>query len=140
MPDKDIVNEKINNIQRCLRRIAEVTKGDKDTLDNYDIQDIFILNLQRAVQACIDLAVHIISDEGWGVARMVRENFQILEEHGIIESTMADKLKRMVGFRNLAIHDYTQLNIEILKNILEHTLTDIEDFYTVILKYYHLNQ
>lgn len=132
MPDKDIINEKINSIQRCLRRIAEVTKGDKDTLDNYDIQDIFILNLQRAVQAAIDIAVHIVSYEGWGVARMVRENFHILEEHGIIESTMADKLKRMVGFRNIAIHDYTQLDIEILKNILIHTLTDIEEFWLYV--------
>jgi len=140
LPDKDIINEKINNIQRCLRRISDVTKGDKDSLDNFDVQDIFILNLQRAIQAAIDLAVHIVSDEGWGVARMVRENFNILKEHGIIESSMAEKLKRMVGFRNLAIHDYTQIDIEILKNILKHTLGDIEEFYTGILENYHLDQ
>jgi uncharacterized protein YutE (UPF0331/DUF86 family) len=64
MPDKDIILEKITNIKRCLNRIKDVTKLKPESIEDYNTQDIFILNLQRAVQAAVDIAVHIVSSEG----------------------------------------------------------------------------
>ena len=136
MPDKDIIIEKTTNIQRCLKRIKDVTKLEPGSLANYDVQDIFVLNLQRAVQATIDIAVHIVSEEGWGVVKTLKENFTVLEQNNVIDSELADTLKKMVGFRNMAVHDYGRLDVEILKNILQHSLQDIEIFYTLILKKY----
>ena len=136
MPDKDILIEKITHIQRCLKRIKEATALNPSSLDDYDPQDIFILNLQRAVQAAIDMAVHIVHEQGWGVAKALKENFSILHENNVIDKDLAGKLKNMVGFRNLAVHDYSELNINILKNILTHSLKDMETFYTIISEKY----
>jgi len=136
LPEKDILIEKISHIQRCLQRIKDTTGLDPARLDDFDRQDIFVLNLQRAVQATIDIAVHIVSDKGWGVAKALKENFSILEENKVISKDLADKLKNMVGFRNLAVHDYSELNIDILKNIMTHSLKDLETFYSVVTEKY----
>jgi hypothetical protein len=61
MPDKDVVLAKVATVQRCLKRIKETSGLDPISLDNLDKQDIFVLNLQRAVQASIDLATHIVA-------------------------------------------------------------------------------
>ena len=136
MPDKDILVEKITQIQRCFKRIKDSSGLNPASLDDFDRQDIFVLNLQRAVQAAIDIAVHIVNDKGWGVAKALKENFTILEENKVISKELAVKLKKMVGFRNLAVHDYSELNVDILKNILTNSLVDLEKFYTIISEKY----
>ena len=138
MPDKDIVLAKSNAIQRCLKRIKDVTKLNPGTLDELNTQDIFILNLQRAVQSAIDLATHIIASEGLGVSDTIKGNFELLEKAGIIGKRLSEKMQSMVGFRNIAIHDYQSINVEILKTILVKHLKDLEDFYTRILVYFKL--
>ncbi len=138
MPDKDIVLAKVGNIQRCLRRINDVTGGDPDRLEEIDTQDIFVLNLQRAIEATIDIAAHIIASEGLGLASTIKENFKILHEAGIIDHGLMKKMQAMVGFRNIAVHDYTSIDLEILKSILKNNLKDLEEFYTFILKRYKI--
>jgi len=138
MVDQDIVFAKTDSIQRCLGRIKKVTRLDPETLSDIDVQDIVVLNLQRAIQASIDLAAHIVADESWGIPRELRENFDILNSHGIISDGHATRLRKMVGFRNIAVHEYEVINVEILKSILQHHLKDIEEFYTVVLKYFNL--
>lgn len=117
MPDKDIVLAKANSIQRCLKRIKVVTKLNPVTLDDLDTQDIFILNLQRAVQSAIDLATHIIASEGLGISDTIKGNFELLEKAGVIGKGLSKKMQSMVGFRNIAVHDYQNINVEILKTI-----------------------
>jgi len=133
MPDRDIVIAKADAIQRCLKRIKDVTRLKPDSLDDLNNQDIFILNLQRAVQSAIDLATHIIASDGLGVSDTVKGNFMLLEKAGIIGSRLSKKMQAMAGFRNIAIHDYQTIKIEILKSILVKNLKDLEDFYTKIL-------
>ncbi len=138
MPDPDVILAKVGNIQRCLRRIHETTLDDPESLEEFDKQDIFVLNLQRAIEATIDIASHIIASEGLGLATTIKENFKILRDAGIIDDSMMKKMQSMVGFRNIAVHDYTSLDIEILKSILKNNLKDIEDFYTAILKKFNI--
>lgn len=138
MVDKDVALAKVNSIQRCLKRIEQVTSLDPETLDDLDTQEIFILNLQRAVQSSIDLAAHVIADEGLGLPSELREHFDLLEHAGVINAEQLKKLRKMVGFRNIAVHEYQSMNTEILKSILEHNLKDIEDFYVTILRRYSL--
>ncbi len=140
MPDKNIVLGKVGNIQRCLRRIQEVTGLDPQTLDGFNVQDIFVLNLQRAVQSTIDLAAHIISSEGLGLPNNMKEHFLILQRAGITSESLTSKMISMVGFRNIAIHDYQSIDTEILKSILKTNLPDLEEFYTNILKHYGFAQ
>ena len=137
MPDKDVVFAKAASIQKCLRRIKEVTGLKPDSLDEMNKQDIFVLNLQRAVQAAIDLASHIIASEGLGVPDTIKDNFARLEQAGIVSKDLSKKMQSMVGFRNIAIHDYQAINVEILKTILVKHLKDLEDFYAVILVHFN---
>jgi uncharacterized protein YutE (UPF0331/DUF86 family) len=136
MPDKEIVLGKVGNIQRCLQRIREVTGLDPEQLDDPDVQDIFVLNLQRAIQATIDLAAHVIATEGLGLPTTLKEHFQILQRAGVIPEFLANKMTSMVGFRNIAIHNYESIDPEVLKAILKRHLPDLEEFYTAILKHY----
>ena len=133
MPDKDVVLAKVATIQRCLKRIKETTGLDPKSLDDIDKQDIFILNLQRAVQAAVDLATHIVASEGLGLSDTIKDNFKLLRRAGIISEQLALRMQSMVGFRNIAIHDYQAIDKGILKSILANNLKDVEDFYTVVL-------
>jgi len=136
MPDKDIILAKTAIVQRCLRRIKEVTGLDPNSLENIDKEDIFILNLQRGVQATIDLATHVVASEGLGLPETIKDNFDLLKNAGIITSNIDAKMKAMTGFRNIAIHNYQQINRNILKSILQNNLQDLEEFYTAVLKHF----
>ena len=136
MLDKDIVMAKVAVIQRCLKRIKETTNLDPESLDDIDKQDIFALNLQRAVQAIIDLATHIVASEGLGLPDTIKDNFRLLLEGKIIHKKLARKMEGMVGFRNIAVHNYQSLNGEVLKSILSTHLADLEEFYATVLRYF----
>jgi uncharacterized protein YutE (UPF0331/DUF86 family) len=76
MVDRDVVYAKIGIIQRCLKCIAQTTALDPAALDDFDRQDIFVLNLQRAVQAAIALAAHVTASEVLGMPQELRDNFR----------------------------------------------------------------
>ena len=140
MPDKDIVLAKVAAIQKCLRRIKHVTDLDPDRLDELDIQDIFVLNLQRAIQSAIDLATHIVASESLGLPDTIGGNFVLLERAKIITKPLSKKMQSMVGFRNIAIHDYQALDPDILRAILSKNLQDLEHFYTTILNSFSITK
>ena len=136
MPDRDVMLAKVAAIQRCLKRIKETTRLDPNSIDDIDKQDIFILNLQRAVQAAIDLATHIVASEGLGLSDTIKDNFKFLKNAGIINEALTLRMESMVGFRNIAIHDYQTIDRDILKSILSNNLKDLEDFYTTVLLHF----
>jgi len=98
---------------------------------------LYELNLQRAAQACIDMANVILSKEGLGLPNSYKQSFVILNRHGIISSDLTKKMTSMVGFRNISVHDYEQIKPEIVESIVTHNLKDLEEFYTIIFK--HVN-
>ena len=135
MVDKDIILAKIAIIQRCLRRIKQTTSLDPNSLDNYDKQDIFVLNLQRAIQATIDIATHLTASGGWGLPETLKENFSLLCENKVIAKELSEKMKKMVGFHNIAVHNYRSIDIEVFKSILTTHLQDIEKYTEAIQNY-----
>jgi len=136
MPDRDMILAKVASIQRSLGRIRTVTSLDPESLENVDTKDIFLLNLQRGIQAALDLAAHVVASEGLGLPERARESFSLLKNAGIIDGETASKMEKMTGFRNIAVHDYQSLDPEILKSILVHRLKDLEDFYSAILLHF----
>ena len=138
MPDRDVVLAKIAIIQRCLKRIKSTTSLNPNNLDDIDKQDIFILNLQRGIEAAIGLATHVIASEGFGLSDTVKGNFKLLKEAGIIDNNLTSRMESMVGFRNIAVHDYKTIDIAILRSIMTSHLKDLEDFYTSILTHFNL--
>lgn len=128
MPD-DIVLNKAALIERCLARVREEYAGDdRNLFGNFTKQDSIILNLQRACEAAIDLAMHVVNARRLGVPQESREAFDLLREASLLDAALADRMKRMVGFRNVAVHDYTRLNLETVKAIVTKHLDDFVAF------------
>lgn len=129
----DIILNKTATIERCVHRIEEVYDNNPKNLTDFTKQDSIILNIQRACEASIDLAMHIVSERKIGIPKASREAFKLLEEAHIISSDLAKTLMNMVGFRNIAVHDYQALELGILQSILEKHVKDFNDFTKVIL-------
>lgn len=124
----DVLLAKLASIQRCLHRIRSVTRGDARRVHEIDTQDIVVLNLQRAIQAALDLAAHTIAAHGWGLPDSLKKHFTILEREGVISADLARRLEAMAGFRNIAVHEYEVLDPTILERIVAERLVDLEEF------------
>lgn len=125
----DVVLQKVESIERCVKRVKEeYQKSDSDFEKDYTRQDAAILNMQRACEQSIDLANYVIKKEKLGMPTYSRESFEILERKGIISEELAISLSNMVGFRNLAVHEYASLDITLIKKIIEDHLEDFLDF------------
>ena len=132
----DVLINKAAIIERCLKRIGEEYRGHEDELEtNFTRQDSIILNLQRACEAAIDAAMHIVRSEKLGVPQQSRDAFEMLFEAGIIGKDLKQHMQAMVGFRNVAVHDYRTLNLAIVRSIVKNRLGDFRSFVSVLLKF-----
>ncbi|GIW34673.1 DUF86 domain-containing protein [Meiothermus sp.] len=95
---------------------------------NFTRQDAIILNLLRACEASIDLAMYMVRLHHLGLPQSSRDAFRLLQEAGFISADLARRMQRMVGFCNVAVHDYQALSLPILKTILEERLGDFLEF------------
>lgn len=117
-PD-DVIHNKCAIIERSLRRMKEEFDSDP-SLTNCTHVDAMILNIERAFQAAIDLAMHLVSLNHSGIPQNSADAFILLEKSGLISKTVAQKMVAMTGFRNVAIHEYQELEIGVLRNIAEN--------------------
>jgi len=133
----DVVLNKIQTIERCLKRIREEYVGHENSFEeNHTKQDSVILNLERASQATIDIATHIIKTRNLGLPNTSRELFTMLLDDGVISKNSCKEMQGMVGFRNIAVHDYQNLNIEIVVAIVQKHLGDFEGYIKEIFEGY----
>lgn len=126
MPD-DVVLNKAATVERGLARVRAHAAADPP-LGDLDRQDSVVLNLQRAAQACIDIAMHLVRREHLGLPQQSRDAFALLAEGADLDPALAEAMQRMVGFRNVAIHDYQNLDLAIVRAIVAHRLGDLEAF------------
>lgn len=126
----DIDLNKAAIIRRCLQRISEEYRDDPDRLDNFTIQDSIVLNILRACEAAIDLAMHRVAQGRLGIPQSSRDAFELLAQNAIINQACATAMKHMVGFRNIAVHNYQNLQTPVLHAILTKHLADFEKFLT----------
>lgn len=132
--ENDVIINKVTTIEKCLKRLNQTYKGESTDLEDFDIQDILILNLQRACQASIDLAMHICVKEKLGFPQSGIDAFDFLHTGKILNHDILEKMKELIEFRNTAVHDYQSLNLNILRSILDKHLSDFTDFTALILK------
>ncbi|MCM3639455.1 DUF86 domain-containing protein [Sporosarcina luteola] len=130
----DVIINKTTMIERCLKRIHEVYEGNPENLRDFTKQDSIVLNIQRACEASIDLAMHVVSERKLGVPKTSREAFKLLHEAGLIEASLAKTLMNMVGFRNIVVHDYQALELDILESILNKHIDDFKQFTKALLQ------
>src|SRR5699024_7756550 len=106
----------------------DVYEGNPENLTDFTKQDSIVLNIQRACEASIDLAMHVVSERKLGVPKTSREAFKLLQEADMIGADLAKILMNMVGFRNIAVHDYQPLDLGILASILNEHINDFKQF------------
>lgn len=124
--DEDVVLAKVSNVRKTVAAIRLVNGPEHGAVSDWIRLDTTVLNLQRAVEALLDLANHLISANGWELPRDGRHAFGVLSEHGVITAPELALARAMVGFRYVAVHDYAALDPEIVRGIVRDRLGDLE--------------
>lgn len=130
----DVLINKASSIERCVARARE--EYDKDPASfatDFTRQDAAILNIQRACEAALDMGQHLIRRERLGVPQGARDVFELLSRGGWVQSSLLTNLKNMVGFRNIAVHEYQTLQLPITVAIITQHLGDFLAFSAFIL-------
>jgi uncharacterized protein YutE (UPF0331/DUF86 family) len=131
----DVILNKASSIERCLHRIEEEYAGnDQNLVENQTKQDAIILNLQRACETAIDLAMYVVSQGKLGVPQDSCEAFALLHTAGILPANLATRMQRMVGFRNAVVHGYARLNLDVVRTIITKQLDDFRTYTATIVK------
>ena len=125
----DVLINKAATIERCvIRAREEYDRGPATFATDFTRQDAAILNIQRACEAALDMGQHLIRREKLGVPQSARDVFELLARGGWIDVALAEGLKRMVGFRNIAVHDYQVLQLPITVAIIQKHLDEFLQF------------
>lgn len=125
----EVLLGKVAIIERCLKRIAEEYIGHEAELEtNFTRQDALVLNLQRACEASIDAAMHLVRIHRLGIPTESRQAFELLMKTGQLDAELGRRLIAMVGFRNIAVHAYQDIDIAILRHILVEGVGDLATF------------
>lgn len=132
--DKDLVLNKLESLRRCLQRVQDKTPASLDLLMNdYDLQDIIVLNLERAIQSCVDIGLHIISDLDVPIPQTMSQTFEAMRQAGCLDAVTAERMSKAVGFRNTAVHAYQKMDWSIVYSIITTRLDDFRDFSRQVL-------
>lgn len=131
----DVLLNKAATIERCVARADEEYRKDPATFAaDFTRQDAAILNIQRACEACLDMGHAIIRRERLGIPQSARDVFALLARAGWIDASLAEVLQRMVGYRNIAVHDYQTLQLPITIAVIERHLGDFLAFSRAVLR------
>lgn len=130
----DVLINKAATIERCVARAREEYARDPTAFaTDLTRQDAAILNIQRACEAALDMGQHLIRREKLGVPQSARDVFALLVQGGWLDAMLADSLKRMVGFRNIAVHDYQALQLPITVSIITRHLDEFLHYSQAVL-------
>ena len=122
-------------IERCLKRIDEEYRGHEDELfTNFTRQDSILLNLQRTCEASIDAGMHLVRLRRLGIPTESRQVFTQLAQSSVIDPKLGQHLAGMVGFRNIAVHNYRELDLDVVRSILSNRLHDLQTFAECLVK------
>ena len=132
----DVLINKAATIERCVQRAREEYFSEPATFaTNFTRQDAAILNIQRACEATLDMGQHLIRRDRLGVPQSARDVFALLARAGRIEPALAEGLRRMVGFRNIAVHYYQSLQLPITVAIIEKHLDEFLQYSKTLLQH-----
>lgn len=132
----DVVINKIQSIQRCVRRARAEYTADPDSFDtNFTRQDAAVLNILRACEQAIDLANHVIKTHKLGIPTSSGESFDLLAAGKVIAPELNVRLQKMVGFRNAVVHHYQRMDLEIVRSVISVSLNDLVEFGDQVLTY-----
>ena len=128
--DNPIIEQKVESLRRCITRVeSRLPKSLEALKTDLDAQDIVALNLTRAVQLCVDMAAHWLSDQTEvNAPRTMGQTFDALADAGKIDQALASRMKKSVGFRNIMVHSYDDVDWAIVFSIARDHLDDFRVF------------
>jgi uncharacterized protein YutE (UPF0331/DUF86 family) len=135
MIEKNLIVAKAGKVDGHLRRIkVKRSVPLEEFLGDLDRQESILFNLQMAIQKCIDIAAHVISDEELGVAGSTNEMFYMLQENGYLNPELTEKMVAAVGFRNLVVHEYGKIDLAKIYQIANKGIDDLEEYLRTVMK------
>jgi len=137
--DRDVILVKIESLERCLDRVQSKVPATAAALsEDLDSQDIIVLNLERAVQICVDISAHIIAELKVPVPMTMAESFERLARAGVIDEKLMERMQKSVGFRNIAVHEYESINWNIVYSIITKHMNDFRDYAAAVVDWMEL--
>lgn len=123
----DVILNKKESIERCLRQIRRYYRlpSDVEFAEDHLKQDAIAINMQRACEQSIDVANHLVKTLKLGLPKDSRDSFQLLADHKIVPRELAANLIKMIGFRNILVHEYQQLDLDLMVDVIENHLDDL---------------
>ncbi len=128
MENNLVILNKYETIEKCINRINEEYEGSPSNLEDYRRNDAIVLNLQRSCQAVMDIATYMVSTKALGIPHSNSDAFEILYQNHLISEQVLKNMKGMIGFRNIAVHAYREIDEEILQDVIENHLGDLLEF------------
>ena len=133
--DREVIEQKIESLRRCVERVRQKCPTTADALaDDPDAQDILSLNLTRAVQLCVDIGAHLIAARDNLAPNTMGQTFDVLAELKVISPELAQRMKKAVGFRNIAIHNYEDVDWQIVHAIATRHINEFGEFAKAVIE------
>ena len=127
--DRQIILNKLASLKRCIERVeAKVPESSKTLQSDVDLQDIVSLNLQRAVQVCVDISAHINAGLDTRPPASMTDSFDNLNKENIISDEVCIRMKKSIGYRNIAVHEYSTIDWDIVFSVATLNLNDFRKF------------
>lgn len=123
----DIVLNKKESIERCIRQIHNYYQlpTEQQFEEDFLRQDAIAINMQRACEQSIDLANYTIKVQKLGLPKESKDSFRLLADKRIIPKDLSERLCKMIGFRNILVHEYQDLDLELMVDVIENHLDDL---------------
>lgn len=133
--DREVIEQKIESLRRCVERVHKKCPPTAEALaKDPDAQDILTLNLTRAVQLCVDIGAHLIAGEHNPAPDTMAQTFDVLADTGTISHELAARMKKAVGFRNIAVHNYEAIDWQITHAIATRRMGDFSAFAKAVIE------
>jgi len=127
--DEDVILKKLESLSRCIERIDSKNPHSLDVLEeDMDLQDVIVLNLERAVQMCVDIGMHVLSSRKLILPDTMADTFTVLQKEGMISEPTSERMIKAVGFRNTVVHAYQSIDWMIVDKIINAHLGDFRQF------------
>lgn len=136
MTDTTLVLQKLailrDHVGRVRRRRPETVESLRRDVD---LQDAVAMSLLVAIQEAIDIAFHVVADEGWGVPASYAESFELLARHDVIDDGLAPQLIAASGLRNRRAHGYASVDVERVWAEIPAGMAALEQYVTAIARF-----
>jgi len=134
--DPLLIGRKLAQIDSYLSQISEFSKISANTYKNeWKTQRIVERTLQILIETCVDIANHIISDQGMRLPTGYADAFEVLKKAKVIAKKLGETMERMAKFRNVVVHQYEKVDPVIVVYILHNNLRDFEKYKKAIIRY-----